>query len=123
MLRKMNKTKIVLVPKIKKLEVISQYRPISFYNFSYKIIAKILANRLKGFIDSIISLFQSTFILGWTIQDNILIAHEAFHGLKLKKFGKHAVVTLKLDIQRAYDCVDLNYLENILLAYIVVVVI
>ncbi|GLT58540.1 hypothetical protein SLA2020_314260 [Shorea laevis] len=64
MLREMNKTKIVLVPKTKNPEVISQFRPISLCNFSYKIIAKILANRLKGFLDDLISPFQSAFIPG-----------------------------------------------------------
>ncbi|GLT61404.1 hypothetical protein SLA2020_341140 [Shorea laevis] len=117
MLREMNKTKLVLIPKIKNPEVISQFRPISLCNFSYKIIAKILANRLKGYLDNLISPLQSAFIPGWAIQDNILIAHEAFHGLKLKKSGKHGVVAFKLDIRKAYDSVDWFCLENILRAH------
>ncbi|GLT85577.1 hypothetical protein SLE2022_037640 [Rubroshorea leprosula] len=114
MLRELNKTKIVLIPKIKNPEVISQFRPISLCNFSYKIIAKILANRLKGYLDRLITPFQSAFIPGRAIHDNILIAHEAFHGLRLKKSGKHGIVALKLDIRKAYDSVDWNCLENIL---------
>ncbi|GKV50825.1 hypothetical protein SLEP1_g57512 [Rubroshorea leprosula] len=79
MLREMNKTRIVLVPKIQNPEF--------------------------------------AFIPGRAIQDNILIAHEAFHGLQLKKSGKHNVLALKLDIRKAYDSVDWHCLESILKAH------
>ncbi|GKV33767.1 hypothetical protein SLEP1_g42227 [Rubroshorea leprosula] len=117
MLRKMKKTKLILILKVKNPELISQYRPISLCNFTYKVIAKILANCLKVYLDDLISPFQSTFVSGRTIQDNILIAHEAFHGLHLKKSGKHGVIALKLDIQKAYDNVDWHCLENIMRAH------
>ncbi|GKV37715.1 hypothetical protein SLEP1_g45710 [Rubroshorea leprosula] len=60
---------------------------------------------------------DSAFIHGRAIQDNILIAHEAFHGLQLKKSGKHCVLALKLDIRKAYDSVDWHSLEHILRAH------
>ncbi|GLT45910.1 hypothetical protein SLA2020_197060 [Shorea laevis] len=106
MLKEMNRTQLVLVPKVRNPQVIAQYRPISLCNFSYKIISKLLANRMKGYLDHLISPFQSAFIPGRSIQDNILIAHEAFHGLKLKKTGVNGFLALKLDIKKAYDSVD-----------------
>ncbi|GLT45020.1 hypothetical protein SLA2020_188860 [Shorea laevis] len=117
MLREMNRTQIVLVPKIRSPEVITHFRPISLCNFSYKIISKLLANRLKGYLDRLISPFQSAFILGRSIQDNIMIAHEAFHGLKLKKTGVNGFLALKLDIRKAYDSVDWSCLEHVLHAH------
>ncbi|GLT56023.1 hypothetical protein SLA2020_290970 [Shorea laevis] len=117
MLKEMNRTQIVLVPKVRNPEVITQYRPISLCNFSYKIISKLLANRMKGYLDHLISPFQSAFIPGRSIQDNILIAHEAFHGLKLKKTGVNDFLALKLDIKKAYDSVDWGCLEHVLRAH------
>ncbi|GKV39420.1 hypothetical protein SLEP1_g47185 [Rubroshorea leprosula] len=117
MLREMNKTKIVLIPKVKNPKVITQYRPISLCNFSYKVIAKILANRLKAYLNDLISPFQSAFVPGRSIHDNIIIAQEAFHGLHLKKSGKHGVIALKLDIRKAYDNVNWSCLEYIMRAH------
>ncbi|KAK9912300.1 hypothetical protein M0R45_036169 [Rubus argutus] len=55
---------------------------------------------------SLISPFQCAFLTGRQIQDNILVAHEAFHYLKLKKSGKNHELALKLDMSKAYDKVE-----------------
>ncbi|XP_024162440.1 uncharacterized protein LOC112169614 [Rosa chinensis] len=62
-----------------------------------------LANRSKEFLPSIISPFQSAFVPGRQIQDNILVAHEAFHYLKLRKNDDIEELALKLDMSKAYD--------------------
>jgi hypothetical protein len=49
-----NKTTIVLIPKIKQLQEMKQFRPISVCNVVYKICSKVLANQLRGILDEII---------------------------------------------------------------------
>ena len=69
----LNRTHISLIPKIPNLEKPKQYHPISLCNFAYKIIRKLLVNRLKPWMPNFISKEQSAFVSGRQIQDNILI--------------------------------------------------
>ncbi|CAL2248627.1 unnamed protein product [Prunus armeniaca] len=110
----LNSTQIVLITKIPNPEVVSQFRPISLCNFSYKILSKILANRLKPHLPSIISPTQNAFVLDRQIQDNILVAHEVFHALKLKKSKKKFEMGVKFDMNKAYDRVEWDFLEKIM---------
>lgn len=75
----LNRTHLSLIPKVKIPENISQYRPISLCNFSYKVISKLLANRLKKWLPSIIEPEQCAFVQGRQIQDNIFIVQEVLH--------------------------------------------
>ena len=102
----LNHTYIVLIPKIKNPVKVSNYRPISFCNVIYKIIAKVLANRLKQVLPHIISPTQSAFVLGRLITDNVLVAYEAFHTMHGRKKGKTGTLAMKLDISKAYDRVE-----------------
>ena len=55
MLPKISYSHIVLIPKIKSLERITNYRPITLCNVIYKIISKVLADRLKLILPKLIS--------------------------------------------------------------------
>ncbi|XP_071923061.1 uncharacterized protein [Coffea arabica] len=71
-----NETIITLIPKVGSPISVSQYRPISLYNVVYRIISKVLVNRLKSFLKHCISSNQSAFIPDRQIIDNIVVAHE-----------------------------------------------
>lgn len=108
MLPKLNYTYIVLIPKILKkfLRKRSDYRPISLCNVIYKIIAKVLANRLKQILPNIIAPTHSAFVLVRLITDNVLVAYEALHTMRGKMKGKTGSLAMKLDISKAYDKVE-----------------
>lgn len=110
----LNMTNLVLNLKIEHPESVNHYRPISLCNFSYKIIAKILADRLKQVLDSCISDQQCAFIPNRLIQDNSIIVHKAFHYLKNKKSGTKYELALKMDLNKAYDRLEWNFLEGVL---------
>ena len=80
----LNRTHICLIPKIVQPASIKDYRPISIANVSYKLISKILDERLKPWLHSVISENQSAFVHDRVIADNVLIAHELMHSLHTK---------------------------------------
>ena len=114
-LKSINHTFITLIPKVNNPERVSNFQPISLCNMIYKIVSKVIANRLKPMLHSIISDTQSAFIANRLITDNILIAFESLHHMKNNCIGKKGFVALKLDMSKAYDRVEWIFLEKILL--------
>ena len=78
----MNETLLVLIPKVEQPENLREFRPISLCDVIYKIITKIIANRIKGILDEIIGPHQCSFIKGRHITNNIIVASEAIHTMK-----------------------------------------
>ncbi|XP_074274046.1 uncharacterized protein LOC141597480 [Silene latifolia] len=113
--REINKTNIVLIPKKKAPDKIREFRPISLCNVAYKLVSKVLANRLKVFLGEIVSENQSAFTPGRAISDNVLIAFEIFNFMKGHK-GREGFMALKLDMAKAYDRVEWVFLERVLRA-------
>ncbi|XP_075654704.1 uncharacterized protein LOC142624852 [Castanea sativa] len=114
MLSSINLTHITLIPKKKNAESMSHFRPISLCNVIFKIVSKVLANRLKKILGTIISDCQSAFVSNKLITDNILISFETLHYMKTKRWGNTTHMALKLDMSKAYDRVEWDYLEALM---------
>ncbi|KAA3465168.1 reverse transcriptase [Gossypium australe] len=109
-----NKTRIVLIPKIDNPKNMSHFRPISLCNVIYKIIAKVLVNQMSQILGDCINEAQGAFIPGRLISDSVLIAYEVLHSLKMKRSGRRGNFTLKLDMSKAYDHVEWDYLAGMM---------
>ena len=114
-LQSIDHTFITLIPKVPNPKRVTKCRPISLCNVIYKIVSKVITNRLIPFLNSIISKAQSVFTADRLITDNILIAFESLHHMKTTCTGKISFMALKLDMSKAYDRVEWIFLEKILL--------
>ncbi|CAN1814975.1 Putative ribonuclease H protein At1g65750 [Linum perenne] len=112
--REITLTNVVLIPKIDKLETLRDLRPISLCSVMYRIVAKVLANRLRGVVPKLIAKEQSAFIRGRSITDNVLVAFESLHHMKRIQNAKHGEMAVKIDISKAYDRVAWDYMEAVL---------
>lgn len=108
----LNSTNVVLIPNKNNVASMKDFRPIALCNVLYKIMAKVLANRLKDILPGLISEKQSAFVPGRNISDNVLVAFEVIHHMKNKSRGTEGEIALKLDISKAYDRVDWSYLKQ-----------
>jgi hypothetical protein len=108
----LNNTFIVLIPKQNLPRHFSDYRPISLCNLSYKIITKIIANRIRPLLSRALAEEQLGFLKGRQILDAIGTAQECLHSIKTKNIP---AILLKLDLKQAFDCINWNFLHLILL--------
>ncbi|XP_058192210.1 uncharacterized protein LOC131309618 [Rhododendron vialii] len=114
MLKELNQTLITLIPKVPNPQSVSDFRPISLCNVLYKVLTKVLVNRLRLGLGDLISQYQNGFVPTRMILDNVLIAHEMLEFIRKRKRGKRAMYALKLDMNKAYDRVDWNFLLGVL---------
>ncbi|XP_062013360.1 uncharacterized protein LOC133729796 [Rosa rugosa] len=109
-----NFTHLCLIPKIPDAIEANQYRPIALCNVLYRISSKVMANRLKKLLPSIISPLQSAYVLGRLISDNTLVATEVAHFMHKLHTQQEGFLSLKLDISKAYDKLEWDFLRAIL---------
>jgi hypothetical protein len=102
---------VTLIPKVPNATDIKAFRPICLLNVCYKIITKVLTNRLASCINNVISDFQYGFIKGKYIMDGVVSLHEIIHEVKKKK---QSGVIFKVDFEKAYDKVNWNFLYHMM---------
>nr|GEY16528.1 RNA-directed DNA polymerase, eukaryota, reverse transcriptase zinc-binding domain protein [Tanacetum cinerariifolium] len=106
-----NSSFIALIPKISNAKFVSDFRPISLIGCQYKIIGKILANRLSKVIESVISPKQFAFIKGWNILDGPLILNEV---LAWTQKHKQNLMVFKVDFKKAFDSLRWDFLKLVM---------
>ena len=94
---------LFVVPKIERDKGIGDYRPISLLKGTYKVVAKVLAIRLKAVLPKLVSDFQCGGMEDKLIQEGILVANELIDS---RIRGSTAGVALKLDFRKAFDTVS-----------------
>ncbi|KAL0347742.1 UNVERIFIED_CONTAM: hypothetical protein Scaly_1790200 [Sesamum calycinum] len=107
-LKQINATLLVLIPKVQMLSLVADYRPISCCNVIYKTITKIIVNRMQLVLDLLIDHSQNAFVPGRNISDNILLAQELLAGYNQTRLPPRC--TIKVDLQKAYDSVEWDFL-------------
>ena len=106
-----NSSFITLISKVKNPIYVKDFRPISLIGIHYKIIAKVLANRLSKVVDKIVSHEQSAFISGRQILDGPLMLSEVIDWYKKRK---KKMLLFKVDFEKAFDSVSRKYLDFML---------
>jgi hypothetical protein len=102
---------IVLLPKVTEVVYIKQFRLICLMNVIYKLFTKVLSIRLIEVAGDVISDTQTSFIQGRNNLERVLVLHEVVHELKVRK---QCGILLKIDFEKTYDKVNLDFLKEVL---------
>ena len=94
----------MLISKKGGAENLKDFCPISLVGSLYKLLAKVLANRLRRVVGRVVSNSQHAFVGGRQILDAVLIANEALDS-RVKSSERGFIC--KMDIEKAYDNVNL----------------
>ena len=88
--------------------MVKDFKPTSLCNVVYKLMSKVLVNRLKKILPSIDDESQNAFVNGRMIFDIIILAHETVHAMLNRRKGKTSFLAAKLDMSKAYDRVEIG---------------
>ncbi|CAA7058283.1 unnamed protein product [Microthlaspi erraticum] len=111
----LNATSLVLIPKRPGAEELKDFPPIACLNTVYKLITKLLSERLKLVMSTIIAPNQTAFVKDRLLLENVLLASEIMQDYHREVIGRR--ITLKIDISKAFDSVRWDFLLNVLASY------
>ncbi|GKV14725.1 hypothetical protein SLEP1_g25551 [Rubroshorea leprosula] len=107
---------MILIPKGENPDIIQKFRPICLLNVAYKILSKVIVNRLWPHLQNLIGPLQNSFLAGRSTTDNIILSQEAIHSMHRMK-GKKGAMAFKIDLHKAFDSVDWDFLREVLVDF------
>lgn len=111
--KQLNCTYVTLIPKTENACRVKEFRPIACCSVLYKILSKVLANRMQSVLSSVIGDCQSAFVKGVVIFDNIILSHKLVKGYGRKNISPRCMI--KIDIQKTYDSVECPFVKFLML--------
>ncbi|KAF3664257.1 hypothetical protein FXO37_11590 [Capsicum annuum] len=111
-----NTTYLCLIPKCPNANTIRNFIPIGLCNFTYKIITKILVNRIKPYLDHIIGPTQASFLANRRAADNAIVVQEYISHFKKMK-GRQARMILKIHLEKAFNRIKWAFIHDTLLQF------
>ncbi|XP_062103443.1 uncharacterized protein LOC133814510 [Humulus lupulus] len=111
----LNNTLLSLIPKVTQPMTASDFRPIACCNTIYKCISKMLCNRLNLVVPLLINQNQGAFVKNHFLAHNVLILQDLLKDYNRKNCSPRYL--MKIDISKAYDSIDWDFLENLLNAF------
>ncbi|CAA7053093.1 unnamed protein product [Microthlaspi erraticum] len=115
LLKDLNNTAVALIPKVPEACRLGDYRPISCCNLIYKLISKIIANRMKPVLLKYIRPNQAAFIRGRSLGENVLLSTELIRNYEKSSCARSCM--LKVDIRKAFDTVCWDFVLKMLNAH------
>jgi hypothetical protein len=102
---------LTLIPKVKSPQALGDFRPISLLGCLYKMVTKVLANRLAKVMGDLISKNQSAFLKGRQLVEGVVVVNEV---INFAKKNRKKCLIFKVDFEKAYDSVDWGFLDYML---------
>jgi hypothetical protein len=110
---RLNFAMITLIPKEEDARNMKTFKSISLLNCSFNFFTKAVTNRYARIMNRLISQCQSAFIRGRFILESVVTAHEVIHEIHFKK---EQGLVFKIDYEKAYYKVNLDFLYEVLSA-------
>jgi Reverse transcriptase (RNA-dependent DNA polymerase)/zinc-binding in reverse transcriptase len=107
---------LVLIPKVDHPTKPSHFRTLSVCSVYYRLLSKLIANRIKLVLSSLISDTQATFLKGRSIQDSVLLMKEVLHSFQTEGYTEKAFA-IKADLYKAFDTLNWSYLLTVLQSF------
>ena len=110
----LNDAFLVLIPKVEAPSRPNQFRPIGLCNIVYKLVTKVIVNRIKPILSTLIAPTQCSFVPKRQITDNVIIVQEMLHSMRYKK-GRSGYMMVKIDFEKAYDRLRWKFIRETLM--------